>query len=700
MILKCFTGDEGVDTRAIKEELKRFFSKEQVFNAGKSYKDMRPFSYYDELLSLDYEYPGRKSLYVEYRHIEEFNKEIAEELIQHPVEWLQAATAAISDMDFVQHEMPDVTVRVINLPDIYQIPISNLRNNHLEQFMSVLCVVSKASEVKTTFSEAAWQCAYCGHVTLVPQSNDSELLVEPFACENETCGKTKHFSLRKRESKTYNSQRLKVQEPLENLRGRQPKYLYVICSDELADIVKPGERIIITGILNGRTHVTKEGKTKSLDNLFEANSITKSEKDFENIEITPKEIEFFNQLSQDPNLVDMLVSSIAPSVFGMTDIKTGLALQLFSGVRRVKNDGTIIRGDIHILMVGDPGVAKSILGHFIIQFAPKGMEVSGGSASAAGLIAATVRDEFDGKWSVEGGALVMADGGVIFIDEFDKVGAKDQAALHTAMEQQFVDVAKAGVFAHMSTVCAVLAAANPKYGRYDQYEPIAEQCNITSPALLGRFDLKYVICDKADEKYDTDLASFILDDEEEGTAIPVIDLELMRKFVAYARMTCKPKLSPEAKKSLTNFYVKTRQAGGGKDNIAVTVRVLESARRMATAFAKMRLSPIVSLADANAAITLLLKNLRAVGVDPETGALDAALMEVGVSGSQRHRIKIIRDSIETLCKNNLAHGTASKKELEIMCKEKGVKDAMPLLKQMLSRGDILAATENTFKLIR
>ena len=690
-----------MDFRSIVNKLTVFFHKGNIQNKGKSASDLNPFSYWDELLEIDSEYPENKSLYVEYRHLYRYDPELAEELIENPDEWLNAAKEAIASMEFPIHELSDVTIRVIGLPAAYETPISKLRNIHLDKFVSIRCVISKATEVRPAYEKCAFQCMRCGHITSVVQSKDTDLLQEPFAgCENDTCGKKGPFKKVDGESVTFNHQYMKVQEPLENLRGRQPEFLYVSCADEITGISKPGDKVILTGILKGRTKVKKEGKTRFLDFLFVANAIQKSDRDFENITITPKEEEEIKEMARNPEIKNIIYASIAPSIYGHENIKQGISLQLFSGVRREMKDGTHKRGDIHILMVGDPGVAKSQFLDFVAAFAPRAIKVSGRSASAAGLTGAAVHDDFDGKWAIEAGALTMAgDGGVCCVDEVDKMSAKDRAAIHGALEQQFVDVAKAGVYAHLPTMCSFLGAANPKYGRYDKYESIGSQFNL-GDALLSRMDLLYVLQDVANAGFDEMLARHVLDDEDGEYEESIMDLEFLRKYIAYAKTHCSPKMTKRATDYITKFYVETRKSGGEKkDTVPVTVRALESARRLAAAHAKMRLSNEIDISDAAAGCALLLDNLSKVGIDPDTGALDAAVLSSGTSGSQRHRMKVVREIIQKLCKNNITHKSASIEDIIKQCEENDIHDVEFLIKKMLERGDLLSIGKNTFKII-
>ena len=681
----------------IVDRLKTFFGKDTHHNKNVSSREIDSFSYWDALLSISADYPEEKDLNVEYRHIESFDRDLANELLVNPNEWLNAATAAISEMDFPLTDLPDITVRVLGLPSTHDVPISKLRNIHLEKFISIRCVISKATEVRPAYEKVAYECLRCGHVTVVTQSKDSDYLDEPFAgCENDTCGKKGPFKRKDEESVTFNHQYLKIQEPLENLRGRQPEFLYVSCADGLAGIRKPGEKVIITGILKSRIKVKKEGKTKFLDFLFVANSIKLSDKDYENLEITSKDEEKIKELSKRKDIRTVIVSSIAPSIFGNENIKEGIALQLFSGNGKTMTDGTHKRGDIHILMVGDPGVAKSQFLKYVANFAPRAIQVSGRSTSAAGLTGAAVHDDFDGKWAIEAGALTMAgDGGICCVDEMDKMNEKDRGSMHDALEQQFVNVAKAGVFAQLPTSCSLLGAANPKYGRYDKYEGIASQFNL-GDALLSRMDLLYVIHDTPNQKTDERLAWHVLNDDFENKEL--IDLELLRKYIAYSKTHCFPKMTDEAKACLVDFFVNTREtAGGVKDTIPVTVRALEAAKRLAVANAKLRLSDVVDKKDAADAVDLLLKNLHEVGIDPDTGKLDSSILESDTSGSQREKIRKLKDIIDRLCKQNMTSNVAKLEDIELECEKEKIAEPIHLISKMKSRGDLLAVTQTSFR---
>jgi replicative DNA helicase Mcm len=319
--------------------LPKFFSKDQVFNFAKPGEKRDPGNYWDELLKLCNDYPETKSLYVAFRHIENFDFDLAKFVRDNPTIFLSAAKEAIAGMSFPTEDMPDIEVRITGLPDIYQVPISKLRKGHLNKLVSVLCVVSKATEIRPARIRAQFQCLRCGYITVVEQSEESDYIQEPFAgCDNDTCGKKGPFKIIDDEKDFVDYQLLKIQEPLDTLRGRQPEFLYVACDEEVAGACKPGDKVVITGILQGRPRIKKEGKTRFIDFVLVANSIVKSTRDFENIPISQEEEKQILALSKLPNIDKIIYNSIAPSIFGQENVKQGIALQLFSGIRRYLHD--------------------------------------------------------------------------------------------------------------------------------------------------------------------------------------------------------------------------------------------------------------------------------------------------------------------------------------------------------------------------
>ncbi|MFB6153469.1 MAG: minichromosome maintenance protein MCM, partial [Halodesulfurarchaeum sp.] len=407
------------------------------------------------------------------------------------------------------------------------------------------------------------------------------------------------------------------------------------------------------------------------DIYLEGVSIEVEDEEFEEMEITDEEKERILALADERNIYERIIDSIAPTIYGFDMAKLAIALQLFSGVTKHLPDGARIRGDIHILLVGDPGTGKSQLLQYIRHIAPRSVYTSGKGSSTAGLTAAAVRDDFgDGQqWSLEAGALVLADKGIAAVDELDKMAPEDRSAMHEALEQQTISISKAGINATLKSRCALLGAANPELGRFDRYETPAEQIDL-EPALISRFDLIFTVTDEPDEEKDANLARHILQTnyagelntqrsrvptstvtEEELQAAsesvsPSIPPEIFRKYVAYARSNCFPTMSDEAEETIRDFYVDLRAQGTGEDSpVPVTARKLEAIVRLAEASARVRLSDTVEEEDANRALEIVETTLKEIGMDPETGQYDADVIETGTSKSQRDRIRTLRQLI-------------------------------------------------------
>jgi replicative DNA helicase Mcm len=395
---------------------------------------------------------------------------------------------------------------------------------------------------------------------------------------------------------------------------------------------------------------------------------------FEEMDIDDEDKRQIVELSNDPEIYEKMVGSLAPSIYGYEQQKHAIIMQLFSGVRKELPDGSRIRGDIHILLIGDPGTGKSQILQYMKNISPRSIYTSGKGSSSAGLTAAAVRDDFgDGQqWTLEAGALVLADQGIAAIDELDKMRSEDQSAMHQALEQQEISISKAGINATLKSRCSLLGAANPVHGRFDKYEAMAEQIDL-DPPLVSRFDLIFTVTDEPDEEEDRALADHILETNYAGelrshrthnatpnvseeaaktagrNVEPDIDPDLLRKYVAHAKRSCFPTMTEEARESIREFYVDLRMEGQGEDNpIPITARKLEALVRLAEASARVRLSDTVEQRDAERVIEIVRSSLKDVGVDPETGDFDADMIETGTSKTQRDRIKNIKGIIKEL----------------------------------------------------
>jgi replicative DNA helicase Mcm len=679
--------------------------------------------YWEEILKLANEYPEKRSLGIQFPDIEKFDMELARELIEHPEQVLAHANEALSaidlpaDVDFI-----NTHVRIIRLPEP-RIQIRELRSANINKLIAVSGLIRKATEVRPKIVKAAFKCQRCGDVTLMPQAEGK--FVEPFECQNDSCGRKGHFKLMHEDSEFIDAQKLRIQESPDDLRGgEQPQTLDVDVDDDLAGIVSPGDRVIISGILRSYQRSTQQGKSTFFDLVLGGASIEIEDKEFEDIEISKEDIEEIMALGKDPKIYNQIIYSIAPSIYGYDEVKEAMALQLFSGIPKVLPDGTRIRGDIHILLVGDPGVAKSQLLRYAVRLAPRGIYTSGKSSTSAGLTATAVKDEFgDGRWTLEAGALVLADMGLACVDELDKMEADDRSSMHEAMEQQTISIAKAGIMATLKSRCALLGAANPKFGRFDRYEPIAKQINMP-PALLSRFDLIFILTDEPSVNRDTAIAEHILkahyagelsvrrtniinsgiSQEEITTAMeviqPVIEADMLRKYIAYTKRNIFPIIQDDARKQLIDFYLGLRKQGEDPNSpVPVTARQLEALIRLAEASARVRLSDVITTDDTARVIRIVMASLKQVMTDPETGKLDADIINVGMGKNQRDRIKVLRELIREL--QDEYKGPAPLEDIISRAEESGIKKETveDMIQKLKSAGEIIEASNERFRVV-
>ena len=631
--------------------------------------------YWDDLLELADSYPDQRSLTVRFPDLDRFDPEFAEELLEGPEPVMEAAHAALLELDLpMDVYMERAHVRIVELPRHFK--TRELRSDHIGKLLAIDGLVRTATEVRPKIVSAAFQCQRCGF-TFFKEQTGNKFEDQNLKCMNQACDRGGPFKLLLAQSKFVDAQKIRVQESPEELRGgEQPQTLDVELEDDLAGRIFPGDRVIVNGILKSYQRSSpQQGKSTYFDLFHKGVSVEMKEQEFEEIEIDPEEEKLILEMSCDPEIYDKIRGSIAPSIYGYDDVKEALGLQLVSGFEKHLPDGARIRGDIHILLVGDPGIAKSQLLRYMTKISPRGIYTSGKSSTSAGLTATAVKDELgDGRWTIEAGALVLADKGIAAIDEMDKMDNEDKSALHEAMEQQTISVAKAGVMATLKSRCSLLAAANPKLGRFDKYEPIAPQINLT-PALMSRFDLIFVLTDDPDGNRDSAIAQHILksnyagelatqiewnpdisqEDIDQALVVikPAIDPELLRKYVAYARKNIFPTLTDEAKDHFLKYYVGLRSQGQDSNKpVPVTARQLEALIRLGEASARLRLSPKVTLEDARKVVKILEACLRKVGIDPETGFLDADIIASGTSKSTRDKTKSIKDIVREVCKEH------------------------------------------------
>lgn len=796
---------------------------------------------------LQSKYPDKKSLYVKYSDLDAFNPDLAFYILENPDVGMRIGKKVLmAQMPSTWDPLNEINLRLTELPKDAHVEVRDLRAKHLGKMVSVSGLVRKATLPKPRLTRAVFRCSNCGLETSVAQ--DGIYLREPSMCANEGCNKRAlRFIPDLAESEYIDTQKVEVQENPEGLRGgAQPERLIGYIEDDLSGSISPGNRITMNGIIRSAEKAERD-KTTVFEILMEVMSIEYDQHEYDEIEITPEDEKKILEVSKDPNLMDNIIKSISPTIYGLDQEKEAVALQLFGGSHKEMDDGTTIRGDIHILLIGDPGVAKSQLLRYMSSLAPRGIYASGKSASAAGLCvhpdtiiplededvaigafvdshegefeefkpgiwrleskgnrvlslgpfgsmrptsishvwriktpdrlirltvadgrslvltpetkvmaysncafdwveaknlavgdsammgspktkpadiisvetitenlpefvydltvdqshsfvgngfivhntAAAVKDDFgDGRWTLEAGALVLADMGLACIDELDKMSTQDRSSLHEAMESQRISVAKAGITATLQCRCSMLAAANPKYGRFDENEKIASQIDLP-PALMSRFDMIFVLTDKPNKERDRNITNHILkahtrgqvrmskpDDlneevarrilEETDNIKPVYDEDFLRKYVAYSKRIV-PIMTEEAKQVIEDDYLAIRGSGGDNSSVPITARQLEAYVRLSEASARARLSKKVELQDAQRAIGLVRYYLLKIAGTAD-GHLDIDRMVSDFSRKDRDQVKMVRSFI--VAYNN--QGGVTIEELKSICLEEGL----------------------------
>ncbi|WP_237698754.1 minichromosome maintenance protein MCM [Picrophilus oshimae] len=624
------------------------------------------YDYESDINRLRERYPDERSLYISYKDLSSFDIDFADNIRKDPVTYLSAGEDYLKTyIGRTREKISRLNIRLKDIPERnFKYEIRNVRSTNVDTFISVTGIIRKNTEVLPRLDIAVFRCPNCG--SIISETEYYRKMNEPAKCDS--CNYHGKFILEIDQSTFIDTQKLEIQENPDTLDGTsQPQRMTVIMEDDITGRIFPGDRVTIYGILKADQKFIGSIKLTEFNIFLYANNFKKETKDFEDIRITDEDEENIKKLSSCPDIIDRLSRSIAPSIYGLEVIKKALVLQLFGGVRKVLKDGTTIRGDIHILMVGDPGTAKSQLLRYMTSLAPRSVFAFGKGSSAAGLTAAAVRDDFgEGRWTLEAGALVLADNGFAAIDELDKMDQRDTASMHEAMEQQSVTISKAGIMATLKSRCSILAAANPKFGRYDVTRTIAEQIDFPPP-LLSRFDIIFKLVDTPNKDNDSRLAEHILmthrigeiyrsientniniDIPDEEKYIPEIDKDLIRKYISYAKNRIFPRLSDEAIRILREEYVNTRSSG--VDSIPITARQLESTIRLAEAAARARLSSIVTEADALLAKSIVdyyLKDVSAIN-----GKVDIDILNTGMSSRQRNEAELIMDVIKELKNEN------------------------------------------------
>lgn len=584
------------------------------------------------------------SLNVAFKEIESARPHEAEQILMDPKEWMDAATMGLQRV-IHEHAIPTTVqlnglkFNITNIPEVCRKPIADLRADDRGALLILDGQVRSTKEREEVLQVAIFKCTRCGEtIRLIQDGQDGKNFREPSKCG--TCETKGCMRLDQNKSVYTNIQEVLLQENIDQIDpGSSPKSMVLRLVEDHIDLLAPGDRCTVTGIYTG----AHEKRSRTIRPWVDVTGLKKKGDDILLFRPT-KEFEERARTFAQGEPVGTIIDIVGGDIHGHHFEKTAILMAIIGGVRRQRKNGSIRRGDSHILLVGDPGVAKSAMMRLFARIAPRAIFTTGGGTSKAGLTAAAVKDEFSksGGFALEAGVMVLANMGVAFIDEMDKMNKDDRSAMHEAMEQQTVTIQKAGVHGVLSSMCAVIGAANPKNGRFDPNMPIFEQFDIPD-SFATRFDLIIPMLDKKNKDRDAALADHLV--ELEMQTKEIVNLDFIKQYVTYIKRL-EPELTKEAL-NLCSDYFKTVRAAA--DN--VTARQMEALFRLSEAHAKLHLRQEVTKADAEFAISMHKQYIKLVGHDPLTGEMDLGMISgLGHTLGQDGRVRAVIAAVRELSK--------------------------------------------------
>ncbi|KAL5563098.1 hypothetical protein UlMin_032845 [Ulmus minor] len=632
------------------------------------------------------------SLDVNARDVFDYDSDLYAKMVRYPLEVLAIFDIVLMEMVPLIEPLYEkhIQTRIYNLK--ISTSMRNLNPSDIERMVSLRGMIIRCSSIIPEIREAIFRCLVCGYYS-DPVAVEKGRITEPLICLKEECQARNSMTLIHNRCRFTDKQIVRLQETPDDIPdGGTPHTVSLLMHDKLVDAGKPGDRVEVTGIYRAMTvrvgptqrtvkslfktyidclHIKKADKSRMVveDQMEVDNSSGGSSED---IVFDEKKVEELKKLSKQTDIYERLTRSLAPNIWELEDVKKGLLCQLFGGNALKLPSGASFRGDINILLVGDPGTSKSQLLQYIHKLSPRGIYTSGRGSSAVGLTAYVTKDPETGETVLESGALVLSDRGICCIDEFDKMSDNARSMLHEVMEQQTVSIAKAGIIASLNARTSVLACANPSGSRYNPRLSVIDNIHLP-PTLLSRFDLIYLILDKADENTDRRLAKHIVSlhfENTESVEQDFLDLNTLISYISYARKHIQPQLSDEAADELTRGYVELRRRGNfpgsSKKVITATPRQIESLIRLSEALARIRFSELVEKRDVMEAFRLLEVAMQQSATDHSTGTIDMDLITTGISASERMRRESLISAIRNIIMEKMQLGGPSMRLLELL----------------------------------
>lgn len=680
----------------------------------------------DDIYKLAKSFPHKRDLVVPYELIGNgWSDDAVKYFITHPeialgdaYDTLHAYTLPIKFNNEMKEKWDSEThIKISGFPSI---GIRDIRHKSLNTFVSVSGVILRKTDVKFQIIRAAFRCQRCDSITEVYEGG--MYFVEPFECENDVCGRKGPFKLVEKESVWADKRKIRLQETFNEIQGGEQS-LSVLDAILLGDVDCPplGSMVTVSGILKGIQTVLGGMKTLDYYPLLEVVNIEAQDKE-KTIESTPEDLKEMEKMAEDRNIIDRLVASTVPSVLGHEKIKEACLCCIVSPDYFLLPDGRKLRGPSHVMLCGDPGVAKSVMLQAMIGYVPRAQYAAGRSASSKGLTVSVTKDKGgwgEGAWVAEAGMLVLADRAFAVIDELDKFEKEEQRDLNTVLEHGMIPVRKAGINRDFHARVPIVASLNPKYGRFDRYEPYPKQLNVPAD-FLSRFDLIFMMLDEPNEDKDEMTGDHITNIWKKATEVhqeefhdvaeitvkwgkdrymPEISIDMMRKWIHEAKKI-KVRITEECRKVLIDYFLQIRKSQSGDPDAAIPIawRTLDGMMRQLICQTRLRHGKVTEMRDVERVKALVQESFK-VMIDPATGKMDSDIISTGIGKSQRDRIRVLKEVIREL--QDEMKSAAPLNDIVERAVEAGMKkdDVEDMIHKLKTAGELLEASNERYRVV-